>query len=461
MERKFVNQYLKTYKQSSCVCLTRSIKFLQEEMIESKITFQSMKNLLKPIPPDLKIICEDNKEYSSHKLLFGLLNATLANLFLEEDFTNDKVTLFLPVDSVLFENEIFDDFSSVLKNKLDEVVSRVDVPFATNFAVPTHTTIFKVDAEEEPLYHGDNDLNNSLDFCEEGEIQPSPVQIKIRKKKKYTKKFVHEKRIKNENAGKRIPKSTIRCENCNALLNEGTNMEVHLIACKQKGERREQDYKVICPVCGKSLRRSAFEGMHYYRCSNWTVPGSDLKKAKYEKENNQIACDECGKLLLNENCLKSHLQHVHNVDNIFHHCDKCDFKTSNKSTLRNHIKSVHDVAYITCHICGKKVKGHKDQDRLRRHIRMYHEEQKMVKCDICGKEFKHSHIQKHIKNIHEERKFPCELCSYKAQTSFNLKLHISKSHLGVKELPKSQCQYCEVVTTNLPYHLKRYHPDHV
>ena len=137
------------------------------------------------------------------------------------------------------------------------------------------------------------------------------------------------------------------------------------------------------------------------------------------------------------------------------------FKTSNKSTLRNHIKSVHDVAYITCHICGKKVKGHKDQDRLRRHIRMYHEEQKMVKCDICGKEFKHSHIQKHIKNIHEERKFPCELCSYKAQTSFNLKLHISKSHLGVKELPKSQCQYCEVVTTNLPYHLKRYHPDHV
>ena len=36
MERKFVNQYLKTYKQSSCVCLTRSIKFLQEEMIESK-----------------------------------------------------------------------------------------------------------------------------------------------------------------------------------------------------------------------------------------------------------------------------------------------------------------------------------------------------------------------------------------------------------------------------------------
>ena len=425
-------------------------------MIESKITFQSMKNLLKPIPSDLKIICEDGKEYSSHKLLFGLLNTTLANLFLEEDFTNDKVTLFLPINSVLFENEMFDEFSNVLKNKLDEVVSRVDVPFVTNFAVPNNTTIVKVDTKEEPLYHhGDTELNNSLSFCEEGEIQRDPVQIKIRKKKKYTKKYVRENRVK------RVQKSTNRCENCNALLGEGTNMEVHLIACKQKGdgERREQDYKVVCPLCGKTLRRSAFERMHYYKCSNWTAPGSELKKAKYEKENSQIACDECGKLLMNLSSLKSHLQYVHNIDNIFHHCDKCEFKTSNKGTLKNHIRRVHEVAYVTCHICGKKVKGHKDQDNLRRHIKRIHEEHKMVKCDLCGKEFRQSHIQTHIKNIHEERKFPCELCSYKAQSSFNLKLHISKSHLGVKELPKDQCQYCEVITTNLPHHMKLFHGD--
>ena len=427
-------------------------------MIESKITFHSMKNLLKPLPPDLKIICEDRKEYSSHKLLFGLLNTTLANLFLEEDFTNDKVTLFLPVDSALFENEMFDDFSSELKNKLDEVVSRVDMPFVTKFAVPTNTTIIKVDTNEEPLKHGDTEINNSLAISEEADIQPSPVQIKIRKEKKYTKKYVHENRTKYEYASKRIPKSN-RCENCNIWLREGTNMEVHLIACNQKGERQDQDYKVVCPLCGKSLKRSKFEGMHYYKCSDWTVPGSELKKAKYEKENNQIACHECGKLLLNEHCLKGHLQHVHNFDNIFYHCDKCEFKTSNKSYLKSHIRSVHEVAYVTCHLCGKKVKGH--QDRLRTHIRRYHEEQKMVKCDLCGKEFKRSHIQRHIQNIHEERRFPCEFCSYKAQTSFNLKLHISKSHLGVKELPKSQCQYCEVTTTNLPYHLKRYHPDHV
>ena len=430
-------------------------------MIESKLTFHSMKNLLKPLPQDLKIICEDMKEYSSYKLLFGLLNTTLANLFLEEDFTNDTVTLFLPVDSVLFEDEMFDEFSNILKKKLDEVVSRVDVPFVTNFAVPTHTTMVKVDTKEEPLYHGDTELNNSLSFCEEGEIQPYPVQIKIKKEKKYIKKYFRENRVK------RIPNSTNRCVDCNALLKEGTNMEVHLIACKQKGvlqmngERREQDYKVVCPLCGKTLRRSAFERMHYYKCSNWTAPGSELKKAKYEKENSQIACDECGKLLMNLSSLKSHLQYVHNIDNIFHHCDKCEYKTSNKGTLKNHIRSVHEVAYVTCHICGKKVKGHKDQVRLRNHIKRNHEEPKMVKCPHCGKEFKDWVLRKHIRNIHEERRFPCELCSYKAQSSFNLKLHISKSHLGVKELPKSQCQYCEVSTTNLPFHLKRYHPDHV
>ena len=81
-------------------------------MNQSQITFKSIQNMLKAIPPDLKIICEDKKEFSSHKLLFGLLNTTLASIFLDDEFINDTVTLFLPVDSVLLENEIFADISS-------------------------------------------------------------------------------------------------------------------------------------------------------------------------------------------------------------------------------------------------------------------------------------------------------------------------------------------------------------
>ena len=480
MDWKFVNQFLETNRRSLCGCLQKTMKILLEEMNQSQITFKSIQNMLKAIPPDLKIICEDKKEFSSHKLLFGLLNTTLASIFLDDEFINDTVTLFLPVDSVLLENEIFADFSSVLKDRIDKVISKVDVPFATNFVVPTSTSIAKIEKEESNGVFQEEDIkdsdlvdlevNNDNGHFEEGEIQPSPVKIKIKKEKSNTKtgevkisrpgrprKYVYEDESKN------------RCMNCKRVLKKGTNMDVHLIGCHQNHERSDKtknksamNYRVVCPLCGKSVKRQIFESIHYYKCSNWTVPGSELKKVQYENTTNYenpVACYECGKII-KENSLKSHLKHVHNSDKIFFYCDKCDFKTPNKSTLKGHIKSVHFAAYITCHICGKKVKGHKDQDRLRKHIKRFHEEQEMVKCDECGKELKKYGLRAHKIKVHEERKYACDLCSYKAQTSYNLKLHISKSHHGVKELPKSQCQYCEVVTTNLPYHMKRYHPDH-
>ena len=481
MDRSFLSQFLNTYSQTLCGCLQQTMKILEEEINQSHITFKSIQNMLKPIPPDLKIICEDKKEYSTHKLLFGLLNTTLANIFLEEEFINDSVTLFLPLDSVFLEKDTFDDYSNALKNRLDKIISKVDVPFITEFVVPTSTSIAKIEKEEhtgvyqevdteaeeeEQKYRGDldNEASNEIGLFEEGEIQPVPVKIKIRKKKDNTN--IVEKQVK-----KRRIKSEYRCVNCKKLQRKGTNMEVHLIGCMQNPETIDKtksawNCMVVCPLCGKSVKRRIFESIHYYKCSNWTVPGSDLKKAKYESElkkkkaKDPIPCDECGKLLLNEYTLKAHMKHVHNSDKIFFHCDQCEFKTPNKGSLRGHIMSVHIAAYITCHICGKKVKGHKGQDRLRKHIRRHHEEQEMVKCDECGKEFRKDRLWTHKKNMHQERKYACNLCSYKAQSGFNLKLHISKSHLGVKELPKSKCQYCEVVTTNLPYHLKRYHPDH-
>ena len=68
-------------------------------MTQIQVTFESVQCLLNTIPTDLKIICEDNIEYSSHKILLGLLNSTLASIFMEEGFTNENVTLFMPIKS--------------------------------------------------------------------------------------------------------------------------------------------------------------------------------------------------------------------------------------------------------------------------------------------------------------------------------------------------------------------------
>ena len=141
----------------------------------------------------------------------------------------------------------------------------------------------------------------------------------------------------------------------------------------------------------------------------------------------------------------------------YYNCDQCAYRSLTKISLTHHMKNHEGVVLETCHVCGGKYKD------LKGHILRHHASETnchniMVKCKICGKEMRKLQLNAHRKAMHMERKWACHLCSYKAQTNYNLKLHISKSHLGVKELEKQQCPQCDVITTNLPYHLKIYHP---
>ena len=94
---------------------------------------------------------------------------------------------------------------------------------------------------------------------------------------------------------------------------------------------------------------------------------------------------------------------------------------------------------------------------FRSHMTSHNNE--MGNCDICGKEMRKVRIRKHKKDVHFERKYPCLQCNYRAINNFNLRLHVSKSHLGIKDLVKEQCQHCDVQTTNLERHVRIHHPE--
>ena len=66
-------------------------------------------------------------------------------------------------------------------------------------------------------------------------------------------------------------------------------------------------------------------------------------------------------------------------------------------------------------------------------------------------------MKAHIKKIHDRVKDKlCPHCSYATYSGYNLKLHISKMHLGGK-LVKQPCPFCDVSTTNVDYHIEIYH----
>ena len=50
--------------------------------------------------PDLRIICEDNENLLSHRVLLGMADPCLADILLQEDFVSDSViTIMIPLNS--------------------------------------------------------------------------------------------------------------------------------------------------------------------------------------------------------------------------------------------------------------------------------------------------------------------------------------------------------------------------
>ena len=67
------------------------------------------------------------------------------------------------------------------------------------------------------------------------------------------------------------------------------------------------------------------------------------------------------------------------------------------------------------------------------HVTTVHEKSKFFKCDFCDKSYgQKSHLNVHIKTIHQKRIFKCDLCLQEFGYGNSLKLHIDKVHKGVK-----------------------------
>ena len=69
-----------------------------------------------------------------------------------------------------------------------------------------------------------------------------------------------------------------------------------------------------------------------------------------------------------------------------------------------------------------------------------------------------SKLRDHVKNVHEKiSDRHCPYCSYATYKQYNLKLHITKVHMGGAGMEKQACPHCDKETTNLEHHLKIYH----
>ena len=112
-------------------------------------------------------------------------------------------------------------------------------------------------------------------------------------------------------------------------------------------------------------------------------------------------------------------------------CNQCNYKATKSSHLQQHIKSIHDEVKYPCNQCNYEATV---PSNLQQHLKSVHEEVKYP-CDLCDyKATDPSSLRQHIKSLHDGVKYPCDQCSFKAVRPSNLQQHIKSIHEGLKGL---------------------------
>ena len=121
-------------------------------------------------------------------------------------------------------------------------------------------------------------------------------------------------------------------------------------------------------------------------------------------------------------------------------CDYCMKNFKNEIILAQHMRDVHEEKTFRCEICAKSFSR---KQTLEEHVSSVHKKLKPFKCEICKNKFaRKTQLNGHIRVVHEKTKHhKCTMkkCNFAADTTRNLKVHISEVHEGNKPF---KCEIC-------------------
>ena len=156
-------------------------------------------------------------------------------------------------------------------------------------------------------------------------------------------------------------------------------------------------------------------------------------------------CEKCDYVAKSKYRLKDHVDKVHAEKEMFA-CHICDYKTKYKCSLKPHIDNVHLQLNEKCPTCGKEFR----RTEINSHIKIKHStEDKRFHCPKCELKFhRQCDVNSHIKRRHtkKELNFECKTCHYRTETNSKLQRHIGTVHTKTISFP---CTFC-----NLKYHFK-------
>ena len=110
-----------------------------------------------------------------------------------------------------------------------------------------------------------------------------------------------------------------------------------------------------------------------------------------------IKCEFCENIFEDQKALKIHQKTIHTFKGEKLQCEKCN-KYYPDYTINKHIKTVHSEGKFKCDICNKAFHYEKS---LSDHTTLYHNSGDTWKCELCLKEFSSvGSYNRHLKLVH-------------------------------------------------------------
>lgn len=236
--------------------------------------------------------------------------------------------------------------------KEEQAVSYID--FAPN-EDPTHLDDDNSFFNNEPKLDPDSsdELLGDLDYGDE------PVRIPVKKK---------------SGRPKKIKPEFYECPKCGKGFNQKYMLTKHLSV-------HDTVRKYSCVICGKGFKSSSNFKQH---------------QRIHAKDRTIFVCDLCGSNFLSKVTLRHHLVGTHtNIRNFL--CSHCPKAFGSISTLRVHAITHIEFKKECCDQCGARFHN---KDKLRRHVRGVHSEERQFGCPICGQRFKQRYnVNAHMRTV--------------------------------------------------------------
>ena len=437
---------------------------------------KSLQRLLVSNSPDLKIVCNNNQVIHSHKILFGLLHVSLAEILMQDEFTDQTVTILLPIDSedlkTALNSDCIEDSTNILNNifkcsidldpdtsKQKDDTSRVELEdydiedFVSEcINEPFDDVKFKdyLTKEKESMTTGTESIIEEKKIFKKVKL----VDLLLKDDEDFSKTPQEHKieSVKNENSEKKDEKLqkieslkshgcqgvSHACDQCNFVAKYKSNLTAHI-------RSKHEGVKYACNQCDQQFTRkchvtshiqSKHEGVKYpcNQCGQqFTQQCHVTEHIKSKHEGVKYPCNQCNLQFKTQSNLRRHIRLLHwSIKSHIkskHACDQCNFITKYKSHLTAHIQSKHGGVKYACNQCDQQFTR---KCHVTSHIQSKHEGVKYP-CNQCGQQFtQQCHVTEHIKSKHEGVRYPCNQCNLQYTTQSHLRRHIRSIHLSIK-----------------------------